>query len=154
MKREAAALVCAMALLAPISVAGQEAAAGPNWTNDYANGVVTATERDSHGRVTATITCRPPDGIMVLADYTLTGPGRRAQRADVKIGNLSVNIPSRVDGAGRDQALRINLPQRPPILAAVQPSDHVTITVANQSRELSDGSAAEMKQVAYGCWGS
>jgi hypothetical protein len=139
-----------LALLAPASVSAQQAAAGPSWTNDYTSGLVSATERDTHGHITATITCRPPDGVMVLADYTLTGPGRRAQRADVKIGNLSVNIPSRVDG----NALRIDLPQRPPILAAVQPTDHITITVNRQSRELSDGSAVEMQQVAYGCWGS
>jgi hypothetical protein len=141
-----------MALTTPAPVSAQDANA-PNWTSDYTDGVVTATERDSHGRVTATITCRPPDGVMVLADYTLVGAGRRAQRADVKIGNLTVNIPSRVDGRGRDQALRIDLPQRPPVLAGVQPTDHITITVNRQTRELSDGSAMKMKEVAYGCWG-
>lgn len=151
--RVAAALACALALMAPGAVLAQDANA-PTWTNDYTGGTVTATEHDSHGRITATITCRPPDGVMVLADYTLIGPGRGAQRADVKIGNLSVNIPSRVDGRGRDQALRIDLPQRPPILAAVQPTDHIAITVNRQTRELSDGSATEMKTVAYGCWGS
>ena len=149
--RAVAALVCAMALMAPGSVHAQNTA---GWTSDYTDGVVTATERDDHGRVTATITCRPPDGVMVLSDFTLANAGRRAQRADVKIGNLSVNIPSRVEGRGRDQALRIDLPQRPPILAAVQPNDHITITVNRQTRELSDGSAVKMKEVAYGCWGS
>lgn len=149
--RAVAALVCALALMAPAAVQAQNA---PGWTSDYTDGVVTATERDDHGRVTATITCRPPDGVMVLSDFTLANAGRRAQRADVKIGNLSVNIPSRVDGRGRDQALRIDLPQRPPILAAVQPNDHITITVNNQTRELTDGSAVKMKEVAYGCWGS
>jgi hypothetical protein len=140
-----------MALMAPGAVLAQNTA---GWTSDYTDGVVTATERDDHGRVTATITCRPPDGVMVLSDFTLANAGRRAQRADVKIGNLSVNIPSRVEGRGRDQALRIDLPQRPPILAAVQPNDHITITVNRQTRELSDGSAVKMKEVAYGCWGS
>ncbi|HVV34609.1 MAG TPA: hypothetical protein VHC73_15385 [Vitreimonas sp.] len=149
--RAVAALVCAMALMAPGAVLAQNTA---GWTSDYTDGVVTATERDDHGRVTATITCRPPDGVMVLSDFTLANAGRRAQRADVKIGNLSVNIPSRVEGRGRDQALRIDLPQRPPILAAVQPNDHITITVNRQTRELSDGSAVKMKEVAYGCWGS
>lgn len=149
--RAAAALVCALALIAPASVQAQGAS---NWTSSYTDGVVTATERDDHGRVTATIACRPPDGVMVLSDFTLANAGRRAQRADVKIGNLSVNIPSRVEGRGRDQALRIDLPQRPPILAAIQPSDRITITVNRQTRELSDGSAMKMKEVAYGCWGS
>ena len=149
--RAVAALACALTLMAPGAVRAQNTA---GWTSDYTDGVVTATERDDHGRVTATITCRPPDGVMVLSDFTLANAGRRAQRADVKIGNLSLNIPSRVEGRGRDQALRIDLPQRPPILAGVQPNDHVTITVNRQTRELSDGSAVKMKEVAYGCWGS
>ena len=34
------------------------------------------------------------------------------------------------------------------------PTDHITITVNNRSRVLSDGSAVKMKEVAYGCWGS
>ncbi|MFT3727187.1 MAG: hypothetical protein QM759_05125 [Terricaulis sp.] len=152
MMRATAALVCAMALMAP-AVQAQDANA-PHWTSEYTAGVVTATERDDHGHVTATITCRPPDGVIVLTDFTLANAGRRAQRADVRIGNLSVNIPSRVEGRGRDQALRIDLPQRPPILAAVQPTDHITITVNRQTRELTDGSAVKMKEVAYGCWGS
>ena len=150
--RTVAALACAMALAAPGAAFSQDATAS-SWTSEYTDGVVTATEHDSHGRVTATITCRPPDGVMVLTDYTLVNAGRRAQRADVKIGNLTVNIPSRVDGRGRDQALRIDLPQRPPILAGVQPTDHITITVNRQTRELSDGSATKMQEVAYGCWG-
>ena len=91
---------------------------------------------------------------MVLSEFTLANAGRRADHADVRIGNLSVNIPSRVEGRGRDQALKIDLPQRPPILAGVQPNDHITITVNRQTRELSAGSAVKMKEVAYGCWGS
>ena len=79
--RAVAALVCAMALAAPGASSAQNTA---GWTSDYIDGVVTATERDDHGRVTATITCRPPDWHMVLSDFTLAHAGRRAQRADVR----------------------------------------------------------------------
>ena len=32
------------------------------WSYAYIEGVATATERDDRGRVTATLTCRPPTG--------------------------------------------------------------------------------------------
>jgi hypothetical protein len=124
------------------------------WTSSYVDGAVTATETDSHGRVTAMIQCRPPTGEIVLSDFTLARDGRRAPRAGVGIGNMTVNVPSRVDRNAGNDALMINLPQRPPILAGVQPNDHITVTVNNRSHVLSDGSALKMKEVAYGCWGS
>jgi hypothetical protein len=41
------------------------------WTYAYAGGVATATQRDDRGRVTATLTCRPPSGDIIITDYTL-----------------------------------------------------------------------------------
>ena len=59
-----------------------------------------------------------------------------------------------VEGRGRNRALTINLPQRPPILAGVQPNDQLSVTVNNQTHTFSEGAPAKMREVAYACWGS
>ncbi|HVK80303.1 MAG TPA: hypothetical protein VM915_06800, partial [Verrucomicrobiae bacterium] len=68
MRKLFAACVCAVALSVPnVSVAQQQ----EGWTYAYVEGVATATQRDDRGRVTATMTCRPPTGDIVITDYTL-----------------------------------------------------------------------------------
>jgi hypothetical protein len=151
MRKSIAVSVCALALAMPSAAPAQEQQS--TWSYAYTAGVATATERDNRGRVTATITCRPPTGDIVLSDFTLAGPGRRARTSAVRIGAMSVNVPSRVEGRGRTRALMINLPQRPPILAAVQPTDQLSITVGSQTRTLARGGPDKMKEVAYACWG-
>lgn len=142
--------VCALVMALPGAAPAQQS----GWTYAYTDGVATATERDSNGRVTATLTCRPPTGDIVITDYSLARAGRRANTAAVRIGALSVNVPASVQGRGRERALVINLPQRPPILAAVQPNDQLSVTVNNQTHTFRDGGPDKMKEVAYGCWGS
>lgn len=149
MRKLVAAGVCALALCAP-GVSSAQAA----WSYAYADGVATATERDDHGRVTATMTCRPPTGDIILSDFTLVRAARRATTSAVRIGAMTVNVPSTIEGRGRARALTIALPQRPPILAAVQPSDRLSVTVNNQTHTLSEGAPQKMKEVAYACWGS
>jgi hypothetical protein len=153
MRKLAAAIVCG-GIVAMAGAAPNATAQTAGFTYAYANGVATATERDDRGRVTATIACRPPTGDIVLSDYTLVRQARRARTASVRVGNLSVEVPMRLEGRGRDRAVVINLPQRPPILAAVQPTDRLTVTVNGESRTLAAGSAAQMKDVAFACWGS
>lgn len=151
MRKLLAACACVLALGAPtLAVAQQQ----EGWTYAYTEGVATATQRDDHGRVTATLTCRPPTGDIVITDYTLARVARRATTAAVGVGNMTVNVPMQTSGRGRNAAVTINLPQRPPILAAVQPTDRVSVTVNGQTRTYLDGSAARMKEVAYACWGS
>ncbi|QGZ94668.1 hypothetical protein [Terricaulis silvestris] len=150
MRKSLAVIVCVTALAAP-SVAPAQ---GAGWSYAYTAGVATATERDDNGRVTATLTCRPPTGDIVVTDYTLGRAGRRASQAAVRIGAMSVNVPASVNGRGRQAALVINLPQRPPILAAVQPADRLSVTVNNQTHTFREGGPAKMREVAYGCWGS
>ena len=151
MRKLFAACVCAVALAVPsASVAQQQ----EGWTYAYVEGVATATQRDDRGRVTATMTCRPPTGDIVISDYTLARAARRATTAGVRIGNLTVNVPMELSGRGRNRVVTINLPQRPPILAAVQPSDRVSVTVNNETHTYFAGSADRMKEVAYACWGS
>lgn len=151
MRKVFAACVCAVALAVPnVSVAQQQ----EGWTYAYVEGVATATQRDERGRVTATMTCRPPTGDIVITDYTLARSARRANTAGVRVGNLTVNVPMELSGRGRNRAVTINLPQRPPILAAVQPSDRVSVIVNNETRTYLAGSAERMKEVAYACWGS
>jgi hypothetical protein len=146
-------LVAAGLGAAALMIAGAAGAQSLNWTYGYANGTATATERDGD-RVTATIACQPPTGDIILSDFTLARHARRARTASVRIGNMSVNVPVRVDGRGRNRAAVINLPQRPPILAAVQPDDRITVTINGESRTMGAGSAIKMKEVAYACWGS
>ena len=88
------------------------------------------------GRVTATLTCRPPTGDIVVTDYTLARDARGARTAAVRIGAMSVNVPMTLEGRGRNRAVVINLPQRPPILAAVQPNDRLSVTVNNETAHL------------------
>ena len=151
MRKLLAMCVCALALAAPGASPAQQQ---EGWSYAYVEGVATATERDDRGRVTATLTCRPPEGDIVISDFTLTRAGRRAQTAAVRIGNMTINVPMELKGRGRNRAVTINLPQRPPILAGAQPSDNLSVTVNNQTRTFHDGSATRMKEVAYACWGS
>ena len=152
MRNLMAVAACVLTLATPGFAAAQDDEA--RWTYAYTSGVATATETDDRGRVTATITCRPPTGDIVLSDFTLASAGRRARTTAVRIGAMSVNVPSRVEGRGRTRALMINLPQRPPILAAVQPTDQLSVTVNNRTRTFARGGPDKMKEVAYACWGS
>lgn len=151
MRKLLAACVCALALGAPGLSPAQER---EGWSYAYVDGVATATQRDDRGRVTATLTCRPPEGNIVIHDFTLAGAGRRADTSAVRIGAMTVNVPSRVEGRGRNRALVINLPQRPPILAAVQPTDRLSVTVNNETHTYMEGAPARMREVAFACWGS
>lgn len=152
MRRLLAVCGCVLALAAPgVSTAQSQQ---PGWSYAYIDGVATATERDDHGRVTATLTCRPPTGDIVLTDFTLVRAARRATTSAVRIGALSVNVPMQLSGRGRNRAVTINLPQRPPILAAVQPSDQLSVTVNNQTHTFREGGPTKMREVAYACWGS
>lgn len=150
MRKSLAVIACVAALAAP-SVAPAQ---GAGWTYAYTAGVATATERDDSGRVISTLTCRPPTGDIVITDYSFGRAGRRASQAAVRIGAMSVTVPATVQGRGRQAAVVINLPQRPPILAAVQPNDRLTVTVNNQTHTFREGGPARMREVAYGCWGS
>ena len=146
-----AAAVCAFAFAAPGAVMAQQS---PGWSYSYTDGVAAATQRDDRGRVTATFTCRPPTGDIVITDYTLGPRARRVSTAGVTLGNLTVNVPASVEGRGRQARVVINLPQRPPILAGVQERDVVTVTVNDATHAYQAGSALRLKEVAYGCWGS
>lgn len=146
-----AAAACALAFAAPGAVEAQNQ---PGWQYAYTDGVATATQRDDRGRVTATLTCRPPTGDIVITDYTLGPRARRVTTAGVTLGNLTVNVPAAVEGRGRQARVTINLPQRPPILAGVQERDVITVTVNNQTHTYLAGSGLRLKEVAYACWGS
>lgn len=150
MRKLFAACVCVMALAAPGMSPAQER---EGWTYAYVDGVATATQRDERGRVTATLTCRPPEGDIVITDYTLGSAARRATTSAVRIGAMSVTVPSRVEGRGRNRTLVINLPQRPPILAAVQPTDRLSVTVNDRTHTYLPGGPERMREVAYACWG-
>ena len=144
-------VVCAMTMAAP-SVAPAQQQEG--WNYAYVDGVATATQRDNRGRVTATLTCRPPTGDIVVTDFTLARSARGANTAAVRIGAMSVNVPMSLEGRGGNRSVVINLPQRPPILAAVQPNDRLSVTVNNQTHTYLEGGPQRMKEVAYACWGS
>ncbi|MBC7768747.1 MAG: hypothetical protein H7124_08160 [Phycisphaerales bacterium] len=151
MRKLFAACVCVLALAAPGMGSAQDQ---EGWRYEFAAGVATATQRDGRGRVTATLTCRPPEGDIVITDHTFGRNARRAEAAAVGIGQLTVNVPAQTSGRGRNAVVTINLPQRPPILAGVQPNDRLSVTVNGQTNTYLAGSAQKMKEVAYACWGS
>lgn len=151
MRKLLAACVCAVTLAAPSLAPAQQ---GEGWSYAYVEGVATATQRDDRGRITATLTCRPPTGDIVITDYTLARRARGAGTAAVRIGAMQVNVPMLVEGRGRNGRVVINLPQRPPILAAVQPTDRLSVTVGNETHTYLEGGPTKMKEVAYACWGS
>jgi len=147
-------LLAAAACVLTLAVPGVSSAQQAGWQYAYVDGVATATQSDDRGRVTATLTCRPPTGDIVITDYTLARAARRQTHAAVRIGAMSVNVPMQTAGRGRSAAVTINLPQRPPILAAVQPTDQLSVTINNQTHTYLDGGPTRMKEVAYACWGS
>lgn len=153
MRKLLAGFVCALALAAPATSPAQTR---QGWSYAYVGGAATATQVDDRGRTTVTLTCRPPDGDILITDYTLgtERSSRRATRADVRVGNLSVNIPMTLEGRGRNATVVIHLPQRPPMLAGVQPTDHLSVTVNGQTRTYGGESGMMLKDVAYACWGS
>lgn len=149
MRKLLAGMACALTLAVPAAAQDRE-----GWTYQFANGVATATQTGENGRVTATMTCQPPTGDIILTDYTLARAARRATVATVRIGALAVNVPMRVEGRGRNRTVVINLPQRPPILAGVQPTDRLSVTINDQTHTYLDGGPAKMREVAWACWGS
>ena len=95
MRKLLAACACVATLAAPSAAPAQES---EGWSYAYIEGVATATQRDDRGRVTATLTCRPPEGDIVLRDYTLVRRARGSNTAAVRIGAMQVNVPMQVEG--------------------------------------------------------
>ena len=150
MRKLLAAVVCVATLATPAVAPAQQ----EGWSYAYTEGVATATQRNDDGRVTATLTCRPPEGDIVIHDFTLARRARGSSTAAVRIGAMQVNVPMSLEGRGRDRAVVINLPQRPPILAAVQPTDRLSVTIGSETHTYLEGGPARMREVAYACWGS
>ena len=144
-----AALVTLCAVAAPGLSSAQTLG---RWSYAYTNGIATATQTDDRGRTTATLTCAPPTGDIMITDYTFGREARRANRATVRIGAISVTVPATVQGRGREQSVVIRLPQSPPILAANQPREEIQVTVNNVTKTYLEGSAAKLHEVAYACW--
>lgn len=153
MRKPLAACVCALTLAAPGLSPAQTR---EGWTYSFDGGVATATQHDDRSRVAVTLACQPPQGDIVITDYTLASVRsvRSANVAGVRIGNMSVNVPMAVEGRGRNRTVVIRLPQRPPILAGVQPTDRLSVTVAGETRTYGGASAMQMKDIAFACWGS
>ena len=103
-RMQIAAALCIAALATPGLSAAQSQA---TWASSYTDGVVTATETDDHGRVTATITCRPPDGVIVVSDFTLAGAGRRARTSAIGIGNIFSSLVSSVARSSQGVSLNV-----------------------------------------------
>lgn len=142
------------AALGALVLAAAMPAAAAGWRYAYENGAATATETNDDNDVIVTISCRPPDGEMVLTDYTFGREVRRATQATVTIGDMSVTVPATVTRERRKHIVAIRLPQRPPVLAGIQPHHTLSVTVAGQTHTYSSGGPGKMAEVAYGCWQS
>ena len=151
MRLTIAAVLGALAIFAPQAARGQ---AVDGWSYEYANGVAKASLADARGRPSVALSCQPPTGDIIIADYGF-GRQRSVTTATVKIGGgIAVNIPATLVGRGRDQFVSVHLPQRPPILAGLQPHDQLTVTVNNVTHAYSGDSANQLRNIAYACWGS
>jgi len=147
-----AIIACAGALMA-LGAAGAATAQDTNWTYAYLEGVATATHRDAEGAVVATLTCRPPSGEIIITDATWGREVRNAAAASVRIGVMEVTVPAKVERGRRGrQTVSVSLPQRPPILAAVQPDDLLSVTVNGRTHTYGRGGPAKLEEVAYACW--
>ena len=147
------AALCAFAALAAPTLVSAQATSG--WSYAYTNGVAAATQADNRNRTTGSLACSPPTGDIIIADYTFGRDARNVRTATVKIGNgIQVNIPATLEGRGRDQYVSVKLPQRPPILAGVQPHDQLTVTINNVTHAYTGDSGEQLRNIAYACWGS
>ncbi len=149
MRNKLALAICALAICAaPVLATAQSS----SWTYAYVDGAATATHRDGEN-VIATMTCRPPDGDIIITDATFGRGARNATRAQVRIGAMSVDVPATSERQRRNKhRITIHLPQRPPILAAVQPNDQLSVTVNGETHIYANGGPARMAEVAYACW--
>ena len=151
MRMKFAALLCVLGIAAPGMGLAQSSA--PGWSYGYAEGAATATRVNSDGDVEATISCRPPDGALVVTDHNFRGAARNVQTAALRIGQgLTINVPASSEGRGRRARVVISLPQKPPILAGVGRDDELSVTVNNVTHTYGTGSGKQMEEVAYACW--
>jgi hypothetical protein len=89
MRKLMVGVVCAAAMAVPSVAPAQQ----QGWSYAYTEGVATATQRDDRGRITATLTCRPPTGDIIVTDYTLARNARGARTAAVQPNDrLSVTV--------------------------------------------------------------
>lgn len=151
-------LIAAAALLALSACASAPppAASAGGWTYAYdaAHGQAIATQTEPNGSVSATFSCQPPTGDLVVADYSLARGAGDAQ-ATIRVDTFSITVPARYgSGATGQPALLVPLPQRPPVLAAARAGVPMTIAVGGRSHELAEGAAQKLQEVAYACWTS
>lgn len=135
-----------------IALAATASAQSGNWTYRYdaALGHALAQSRED-GDLAATFHCRPPNGDLVITDYTLGR--RRVDQAQVRVGDISITVPARTDRVDGERALIISLPQAPPILAgALHPTAAMTVTAGGRSHTLAQGAGQKLREVAYNCW--
>lgn len=135
-----------------IALAATASAQSGAWTYRYdaAVGHALAQSRDG-GDLVASFHCRPPNGDLVITDYTLGR--RRVDQAQVRVGDISITVPARTDRVDGERALIISLPQAPPILAgALHPTAAMTVTAGGRSHTLAQGAGQKLREVAYNCW--
>jgi hypothetical protein len=154
------AALAALAMLASCASAPEPTATSSTstggWRFDYdaASGVASAVQTQAGGGDTVAITCRAPDGDMVIADYTLARAN--AAQVDFAIRQESIRVPA-ARGTGPDgrPALTVRLPRRPPNLGAYPAMDGtVRLTAGSATHTFASGAGEKIWQVAQACWPS
>lgn len=146
--RTVMAAACALTVLTGAAAAQPV----PGWTYAYVEGAATATHTDDEGDVVATLSCRPPDGVMVLTDHKFGRAARGVSTVAVRVGQMTINVPARTEGRGGRARVVIDLPQRPPVLAGVQRDDTLSVTANNVTHSYGPGSGRQMEEIAHACW--
>jgi hypothetical protein len=119
-----------------------------SWTFAYdaATGTASATQNDA----SASVSCRGPNGDMMLVDNSL---GRRGvSEAQFRIGEQTINVPAQSDGS----RLTVRLPRRPPNLGAYAhlSNDTVSLSAGGRSHVYAPDAVQKIAQVANACWPS
>lgn len=140
----------ALVLIAAAGSATAETSQGA-WTNGYdaTRGFATATQSEPDGDVTAAFACRPPDGELIIYDYTLRGGGTMTFR----VGDYTMSAEAKRERGPHGRAVVARLAQSPPVLAAAaRPDATLTLEAGGRSHTLARGAGMEMLQVANSCW--
>jgi hypothetical protein len=153
MRIASALAACALFASAAASVAPAAAQGSGAWSYAYINNEAVATERDSQGEITTTISCRPPSGELVIASYPLSRAGGGNKDVTITIGDFRMETQGRVQRAGDERALVVRLQQSPPVIAGGRSrTAPVVISAGGRSHTLAPGGGQRLSDIAIACW--
>ncbi|MBI1250985.1 MAG: hypothetical protein GC189_05915 [Alphaproteobacteria bacterium] len=148
-------LLAASCASAPPPAASSGSSAGAwRFNYDSATGVASALQSEPGGPDSVAVTCRAPDGDMIVADYRLASAN--VSTVDFTVRQETIRVPAaRGQGPDGRPALTVRLPRRPPNLGAYPSADGtVSLNAGGVTHTYARGSVEKFWQVAQACWPS